>query len=374
MTGLAMNISDRRRAAEAQNLLAAIVDSSGDAILSKDLEGRITSWNAAAERLFGYSAEEIVGKSIQTLLPQERSDDFFAILSRIRRGERVEHYETVRKRKDGSTVELSLTVSPIIDSSGRIVGASKIARDLTARREAEREQQRTRELLLGMLGHDLRNPLNTIVASLYYMEKRVSEPLAHVVGRMTNSTRRMVRLIEQLLDLTRARLGSGISVDPRPTELRRLSLTLIDEIEAQHPHRVRLADGEEISGTWDPDRLTQVLANLLSNALSHGSPGSLVDVRLAQEDGIARIDVTNRGEPIPESMHETIFEPFRRAGTGSGAASPGLGLGLYIARAIVRAHRGSIELVSRDDETTFTVRLPRDSSSDVGPDTLRTKS
>jgi signal transduction histidine kinase len=120
--------------------------------------------------------------------------------------------------------------------------------------------------------------------------------------------------------------------------------------------------------------LTQVLANLLSNALSHGSPGSLVDVRLAQEDGNARIDVTNQGEPIPESMHETIFEPFRRAGTGSGAASPGLGLGLYIARAIVRAHRGSIELVSRDDETTFTVRLPRDSSSDVGPDTLRTKS
>ncbi|HEY7573957.1 MAG TPA: PAS domain S-box protein, partial [Thermoanaerobaculia bacterium] len=358
MTGLGMNITDRRAAGEARAHLAAIIDSSDDAIVSKDLSGRITSWNAAAERLFGYTASEIVGRSIETLLPKERADDFFSILSRIRRGERVEHYETLRKRKDGSTIELSLTVSPIVDASGRIVGASKIARDLTARREAEREQQRTRELLLGVLGHDLRNPLNTIAASLFYMEKRVPESLQHVVTRMTNSANRMVRLIEQLLDLTRARLGVGIPLALRPTDLRQIGLAAIDEFEAQHPRRIRLAPGGEIAGSWDPDRLGQVFSNLLGNALSHGSPVHPVDVVLAQEDGMVRIEVTNRGEPIPAAMRESIFEPFQRVGGGSAGTTPGLGLGLYITREIVRAHRGTIDLVSRPDGTTFSICLP----------------
>jgi signal transduction histidine kinase len=142
-----------------------------------------------------------------------------------------------------------------------------------------------------------------------------------------------------------------------------LSAAIIDEVEAHHPQRVRLAAAEEITGTWDPDRLAQALANLLANALNHGSPGSPVDVTLAQEDGAARIEVSNRGEPIPESMREAIFEPFRRAGTGPGAPPPGLGLGLYITREIVRAHRGSIELESGADRTTFSVRLPRDPSA-----------
>src|SRR5215472_748041 len=123
----------------AQKLLAAIVESSDDAIVSKDLAGRILTWNPAAERLFGYTSEEAVGQSIRLLLPPERADDFFSILDRIRQGERVEHYETLRRRKDGSLVEVSLTVSPVHDDDGMVVAASKIARDLTAVREVQRE-------------------------------------------------------------------------------------------------------------------------------------------------------------------------------------------------------------------------------------------
>src|SRR5262249_4863262 len=131
--------SERERA---RKLLAAIVESSDDAIVSKDLTGRILSWNPAAERLFGYSAEEVIGQSVRLLLPPERADDFFSILDRIRRGERVEHYETLRRRKDGTLVEISLTVSPVHDENGRVVAASKIARDLTALREVQRERER----------------------------------------------------------------------------------------------------------------------------------------------------------------------------------------------------------------------------------------
>src|SRR5262249_8852137 len=203
---------EHKDAQEARALLAAIVDSTDDAIISKDLNGRILSWNAAAERLFGYKPEEIIGKSVQLLLPAGRADDFFSILDRVRRGERIAQYETIRKRKDGSLVEVSLTVSPIRDKSGKIIGASKIARDLTLWRGIQREQERTRQLFLATLGHDLRNPLNTIVVSLAHLQNPLPEDLRDVPKRMMTSANRMARMIERLLEFTRARIGSGMPV------------------------------------------------------------------------------------------------------------------------------------------------------------------
>ncbi|HTD51441.1 MAG TPA: PAS domain S-box protein, partial [Thermoanaerobaculia bacterium] len=204
MIGIGINVTERREAAGPGRLLAAIVNSSEDAIISKDLQGRILSWNAAAERMFGYHAEDVVGKSIEFLMPPEKTDDYLSILSRIRRGERIQHYETRRRRSDGSLIEVALTVSPIHDESGRVIGSSKIASDLTTIREAQQERERTRELLLGTLGHDLRNPLNAVVASLYYLNKHVPESMQHVVARMFRSCERMTRMIDQLLDFTRA--------------------------------------------------------------------------------------------------------------------------------------------------------------------------
>jgi PAS domain S-box-containing protein len=370
LTGLATNVTAARAAGHDLGRLAAIVGSSDDAIVSKDLNGRITSWNVAAERLFGYPAEEVLGQSIEKLLPAERSEDFFSILDRIRRGQRVEHYETLRRRKDGSTIEVELTVSPILDENGQIVGASKIARDLTARRAAEREQERTRELLLGTLGHDLRNPLNTIVASAYYLQKRVPEPLEHVVRRITAASDRMVGLIDQLLDFARARLGEGIVPELREVDLSRVAGAVVDEIEAQHPGRVRLSAAGELVGHWDPDRLAQVFANLIGNALRHGSRQDPVDVRLTTDGSGTRVDVTNRGQPIPAHLHEAIFEPFRRVPT-TGGDRGGLGLGLYIAREIVRAHGGSIALRSEEEQTTFSVLLPAAARPSEPPGSLR---
>jgi PAS domain S-box-containing protein len=353
-----MGDDERKKADEARRLLASIVDSTDDPIVSKDLNGNILSWNAAAERLFGYTAEEIVGQSIRTILPAERADDFFTILDRIRKGERVAHYETIRKRKDGSLVEVALTVSPIYDEKGTIIGASKIAHDLTAVREAQREQERTRQLFLATLGHDLRNPLNTIVVSLAHLQKRLPESLHDAGARMMTSANRMTRMIDQLLDFTRARMGGGIPIVPQPGDLREICATVIDEMQVPHSHRIRLTSRGEFRGQWDADRIAQVLSNLIGNAFDHGSPDCPVDVDLVRENGWARIEVRNQGATIPESARKEVFEPFRRVGSPSTRATRGVGLGLFITREIVRAHGGAIELTSQDGKTTFVVKLP----------------
>jgi two-component system, chemotaxis family, CheB/CheR fusion protein len=155
-----MELTDRKRAESYEQRLSAIIESSDDAIVSKNLNGIITSWNRGAERLFGYAADEVVGQSITILIPPERLDEETMVIDRIRRGERIDHYETVRRRKDGTAVDISLTVSPVRDAIGRIVGASKIARDITERRRAQEQQ----ELLVGEIKHRIKNTLATVQA------------------------------------------------------------------------------------------------------------------------------------------------------------------------------------------------------------------
>src|SRR5215218_6864901 len=148
--------------------LAAIVSSSDDAIVSKDLNGIVMSWNAGAERIFGYTAEEIIGKSIRLLIPADRQGEEDLVLAKIRRGERVDHFDTVRQRKDGSLVDISLTVSPVKDRNGRIIGASKIARDISERKQTEELMKQTmllKDQFLSMVSHELRTPIATVLGN-----------------------------------------------------------------------------------------------------------------------------------------------------------------------------------------------------------------
>lgn len=380
LVGFAMTfaVSAMRRARdEARELgaevrrLAALVASSEDAIIVKDLEGRILEWNGAAERLFGYPRDEAVGRSIEILMPPDRADDWRKILGRLAHGERVEHFETRRRARDGRILDVSLTVSPVRDPHGRIVGAAKIVRDVTADREAMRERERTRDLFLGMLSHDLRTPLNAIAISAETLRRRVAESDRAVVARISNGVERMSRMIGQLLDVTRSRLGGGIPIRLEAADLASVCRATADEFEAVHPGRIHVLLEGELLGRWDADRLHEVVSNLLSNALLYGATDHPVTLS-ARGDGPSSVvvDVMNRGPEVPASLLPLLFDPFRRGPGEERRSGEGLGLGLYIAREIVRAHHGEITVRSSAAEgTTFTVTLPRsaDAPDAAGP-------
>jgi PAS domain S-box-containing protein len=214
---------------------SAVVNSSEDAIIVKDLDGRIREWNHSAERLFGYDRQEVIGRSVDILMPADRTDDWRKILDRLVGGERVEHFETRRRTRDGRILDVSLTVSPVRDRNGQIVGAAKIVRDVTADLEARREADRTRELFLGTLGHELRNPLNAIAVSVHTLKRRTPQAAQPILARIQGSTDRMSRMIDQLLDFTRSRLGGGIPLQPVPANLGSVCRTAADEIEVLTP-------------------------------------------------------------------------------------------------------------------------------------------
>ena len=221
------DVTERKRAEEAQARLAAIVESSEDAIVSKTLDGIIRSWNAGAERLFGYTPEEAVGQSITLIIPPERHDEEHEILARIRRGERVEHFETVRVAKDGRRIDISLTVSPVRDGEGRIIGASKVARDITDRKRAEealREADRRKDEFIALLAHELRNPLAPLRNGLQVMRLAAGDANAVAQARdmMDRQLGHMVRLIDDLLDISR--------ISQNKMELRRSRVLLADVV------------------------------------------------------------------------------------------------------------------------------------------------
>jgi len=215
------------REEQASRLLALIIETSGDAIVSKDLNGIVTSWNRGAERLFGYSAEEMVGKSITTLIPAGRHDEEPGILDRVRRGERIEHYETVRQRKDGSTVDISLSISPVINANGKVIGASKIARDITERKEAAARQ----ELLTREIQHRTKNlfaVVQAVVARSFVGKQTVKDAEAAVLNRLRSLAQTHVLLMDnewqgaELGEVLRAEMspyGNRVRIEGPPVEL-----------------------------------------------------------------------------------------------------------------------------------------------------------
>ena len=295
---------DEEEAERLQALLAAIVGSSDDAIVSKNLNGVITSWNRGAERLFGYTASEAVGQSVTMLIPVERFDEEPEILARIRHGERIEHYETVRRRKDGTEVHLSLTVSPIIDSQGRVIGASKIARDISDRKAieiAQREAVRRKDEFLATLAHELRNPLAPIRNGLHVFRLRgVADPELQVIQQMMErQVGYMSRLVDDLMEM--ARIDSGkIELVNADAEL---AIILNHAVETCRPaleanHHVlelNVPDGPLVVH-GDEVRLTQVFANLLDNAAKYTPPRGKIKLTASGDGANAVVSVKDNGD------------------------------------------------------------------------------
>jgi PAS domain S-box-containing protein len=256
---------------------------------------------------------------------------------------------------------------PVKDARGRIFLAGVVVVDISAQKRTEAALERTaefRERFLGIVAHDLRNPLAAIASGAALLQRvpDLPERERRLAKGISAAAARMGKIIADVVDFTRVRLGSGLSIERAPVELRELVGQVLDELEVAYPDRrvERPADGP-VRGEWDPGRLGQLVSNLVKNALDYGPPGSPVAVSLAVEEGEVRIVVTNRnlGGPIPAEALPTLFDPFRRAQREGTRKTEGLGLGLYIAREIALAHGGTISVASDEEGTRFTVRLPR---------------
>jgi PAS domain S-box-containing protein len=376
------DVTAREQAESAQAHLAAIVESSGDAIFSKDLDGILTSWNAAATRLYGYLPEEVIGRSVSLLMPPDYADDLPIIMGRISRGERVERYETVRQRKDGTLLDISLIVSPVRDRTGQITGASVIAHDITelkraAKRQAEialenarlyEEAQAAigmRDQFLVVAAHELRTPLTSLLAAVQLMQRRLgrsgrlAEPDTRALQIVTTQANRLNRLISGLLDIARLQTGR-LSLESAPLDLGALVGSTLADLEpmlSDHPLDVELpADPVWIEG--DALRLEQVLVNLVGNAAKYSAAGAPIRVRLVSEGAQVYLHVSDQGIGVPASALPYLFSRFYRASNVDSSTS-GMGIGLYVVKEIVTLHGGTITVDAVEGQgSTFTVCLP----------------
>jgi PAS domain S-box-containing protein len=376
------DISERRRAEAAHALLAAIVDSSEDAIISKRIDGIITSWNAAAERMFEYTAAEAVGQPITIIIPPNRLDEEAMIIRRLRQGERVDHFSTVRTTKSGRPIDISVTVSPVRDKHGNVIGASKIARDITARIRVDEERaallaseraarqqaeaaSRAKDEFVAMISHEIRTPLNAILGWAQMLRRETLSPEA--TGRALESVERnaraQVQLLSDLLDISRAITGK-LRLESHPVDV-------VTSIEAALESIRPAAEAKSITidlhrdaarslVTGDVDRLQQVFWNLLSNAVKFTPKHGHIAVNVHRVNSHVAVAVTDSGVGIRREFLPHVFERFTQADTGSSRTYGGLGLGLAIVRHLVELHGGSVSVSSAGEGmgATFTVELP----------------
>jgi PAS domain S-box-containing protein len=361
--------------------LAAIVETSSDAIISKDLQSTVRSWNQGAERIFGYTAEEMIGQSIRAIIPHERWSEEDEVLRQLRQGSRVEHFETIRRRKDGTEVPVSLTISPIQSAAGVVIGASTIARDITERRDAEagrahlleRERRartemeqasRLKDEFLAVLSHELRTPLNAVMGYTQLLISRAipNEDVVNAYHAILRNAQAQARLVESLLDLSRT-LAGKLELN---SEVLELSSVLALAVDAVRPDALKkqialeVGDSAQIRVFGDSARLQQVFWNLLSNAVKFTSAGGRVAIEVATDDAHVIVRVRDNGAGIPASLLPFVFDRFRQGNNEGGRSRTGLGLGLALVREMVHAHNGEVTAESAGEGlgSVFTVRLP----------------
>jgi len=362
------DVTEQRREEETRSLLAAIVSASDDAIVSKTLDGIILSWNQGAQRLFGYTPAEAVGRSIDLIIPPELRPQERQILQRIREGERIDHFETTRVTKDGRRLDISLTVSPVRDDSGRVIGASKVARDVTERKlvdEALREADRRKDEFLATLAHELRNPLAPIRHSLEILLRSEGDPrlFRHATDILGRQLSHMIRLVDDLLDVSR------ITRDKLQLRKTRVDLASVIKhaVEASRPMAERDQQTLEVSLPEQPIfieadvvRLTQVFSNLFNNACQYTEPGGRIWLTAEREGGEVVVLVRDSGIGMPADQLDGIFEMFAQVDDESERPRRGLGIGLTLVRRLVQLHGGTVTARSegRGLGSEFEVRLP----------------
>jgi PAS domain S-box-containing protein len=371
--GVILDISDRIEAEEAQARLAAIVEGAEDAIISRTLDGAITSWNGGAERLYGMPAGEMIGQPIQQLLPEE--DASIGLVPAEDLGEQPIRFESASRRADGTPIEVAISLSPIRDRNGRIVGVSSITRDVTERKLAEEalrvalaEAQaatQAKSRFLAILSHELRTPLQAVLGYADYLLNAPTSTLGgedrEDVGYIHNGAMRMVTLIEQMLDLSRMEAGQL-----------NLKLTDVDLAEIVEQVRQDVAPQAEAKGIGleisvppalplvrgDAHRLRQILLNLAGNAVKFTEQGTVRISAVPTASGGVDVAVSDTGIGIAPDAQDRIFEEFQQVDGAQTRRYGGAGLGLSIARGLAEQMNGTITVSSvPGDGATFTLRL-----------------
>ena len=375
--------------------LAAIVDNSDDAIIGKDLNGIISSWNAGAERIFGYRADEMIGTPVIRLIPAERQAEEDMILDRIRRGMRVDHFETRRLTKSGREIHASITVSPIKDASGKVIGASKIARDITGRKLAEEAVQAARDIaeqadaerarvlareraareeaerasrakdeFLATLSHELRTPLNAILgwASLL-RSTRTEADLDRGLDVIERNARAQAQIIDDLLDMSWI-ISGKVRLDVQPLDLIVLLHESVETVRAAAEAKAidlqTEFDSSNATFNGDANRLRQVFWNLLNNAIKFTPAGGRVCLKLEESKSQFEIQVMDTGEGIAPEFLPSVFNRFQQADASTTRRHGGLGLGLALVKQLVELHGGHVSAQSPGlgQGATFVVNLP----------------
>jgi PAS domain S-box-containing protein len=340
-------------AEEKQATLAAIVNSSDDAIISKTLDGIITSWNPAAAKMFGFTENEAIGKHISIIIPRDRLDEETMIIENLRAGKKIDHFETIRIAKDGTERNISLTISPVKNNDGRIIGASKIARDISVKIAAEKQRelytQRLQELseykdeFMAMASHELKTPVTVILANLQVLQQIMATDTNVVyIDKTVKQVLKLSHLITDLLDVSKIHAGK-LELNISLFNLNLLLRETVNNLQqtTQHHRLLFNENTEELMVNADRARIEQVIINLISNSIKYMPlPGNII-IDAYKKEGNVVVSVVDNGIGIAEKDLENIFLRFYRV-SGPASTFSGSGIGLFISSEIIKAHHGQI--------------------------------
>ena len=371
---IARDISDQKLAEEKQATLAAIVSSSDDAIISKTLFGIITSWNQAATKMFGYTEAEVIGRHISIIIPPDRMDEETMIIENIRSGKKIKHFETVRVAKDGRELNISLTVSPIRNKAGKIIGASKIARDITEKMQIEKQRilyteklkqlNKYKDEFMTMASHELKTPLTIIKANLDIMELKMQqdENLLFVENTL-KQVEKLNKLISDLLDISKIQAGK-LELKLADFDMIGLLKEMIHNMQPTTEIKILLKNADDTLPAYgDRDRIGLVIINLLGNAVKYSPNSKEIKVNAFRSEDAIIVGIEDKGIGIPPDDLTNIFTRFYRV-SGITSTFTGSGIGLYIASQIISRHGGKIWAVSQLKKgSTFYFSIPASAQS-----------
>ncbi len=356
------DITERRKSEMTAKQLTALVHASQDAIIGETVDGTITSWSPGAERMYGYSADEMMGANIRLIVPVDKMQELETLYKKVAQGESINDYETVRVKQDGSVVDISMAISPIRNELGVVQGLSVISRDITHRKEVEK---RINEFY-STVSHELRTPLTSIRGALSLVADEIVEPDSEEAKEMIriarSSSERLVNIINDILDLRKIEAGKlelrMENVTAQSLVIR--SIDLMDGMARTAGVKLSCNVEQNIKLSADPSRILQVLTNLVSNAIKYSSEGDLVNISAEENEfGQARFSITDEGPGIAAEHQHMLFEKFQQIDSSDTRPKEGTGLGLAICKAIVSQHGGEIGLHSLPGlGTTFWFELP----------------